>query len=123
MAKLVLKPMRHAVYRAVAIPLGVVMLGGLALLPFNLKVALSVWLGGFIWFLPNGYFAFKCFHTIETNAKRFIVVFYRTELLKLILVAVLFIIVVKLLSVSLAGLIAGYLCAQMIFWIAMAWTK
>jgi F0F1-type ATP synthase assembly protein I len=116
--KVVLQSMRHTAYLTITIPIAiVVIIGLLAWLFSGAHIAYSIVLGGAIWALPNGYMAFKLFHRIETNAKRFVAVFYTTEFLKLLFIAVLFITVVKLLSVNLAGMLAGYVCAQVAFWV------
>lgn len=74
-------------------------------------------LGGLIWLLPNVYFAYRVFHKIETQAKNFIGVFYRTELFKLALSAFLFVAIIKWLPVVLSAILVGYLAAQVTFWL------
>jgi ATP synthase protein I len=114
----VLHALRNAAYRLVAIPAGVVLFSSLiALLFADIKFAYSICLGGIIWLLPNFYFAYKVFHQVETQAKDFIKVFYRSELLKLALSALLFIAIVKWLSVALGAILIGYMAAQVTFWL------
>jgi F0F1-type ATP synthase assembly protein I len=116
MAKLVLPAIRKQAYLSVMWPLGIVSIVSLAACVFSTLLSYSMLLGGIIWFLPQGYVAIKMFHSIETQPKRFIALFYKSETIKLLFIALLFILVVKWFSVSMAGLVAGYLCAQMFFW-------
>jgi F0F1-type ATP synthase assembly protein I len=117
MAKLILPALRKQVYLSVCLPLGVVMLVSLAALIFSVMLSYSIVLGGIIWFLPQGYTAVKLFHHIETTPKRFMMIFYKSEIVKLALVALLCILVMKWIPASFVGLLAGYLCAQVIFWL------
>jgi len=117
MARLILPAIRKQAYLSVCLPLGGVVIVSLAALIFSAILSYSILLGGIIWFLPHGYAAIKLFHHIETKPKRFMMVLYKSEIIKLILVALLFILVVKWIPASFVGLIAGYLCAQVIFWL------
>lgn len=112
MSKLVLHSLRNAAYRLVAIPASVIIIISLITLIFtDTKFAYSIGLGGCVWILPNFYFAYKLFHKIETEAKNFISVFYRTELLKLAFSALLFIAIIKWLPVTLSAIFIGYFVA------------
>ncbi len=115
MARLVLPAIRKRAYLSVCSSLGGVVIVSLMALIFSVMLSYSILLGGIIWFLPHGYAAIKLFHHIETKPKRFMMVFYKSEITKLILVALLFILVMKWIPASFVGLIAGYLCAQVIF--------
>lgn len=115
MARLILPAIRKQAYLSVCFPLGGVMVVSLAALIFSTILSYSIVLGGIIWFLPHGYAAIKLFHHIETKPKRFMMIFYKSEIIKLLLVALLFILVVKWIPASFFGLLVGYLCAQMIF--------
>ena len=117
MAKLVLPAVRKQAYMSVCWPLGSVLIVSLAALIFSTIFSYSMLLGGMIWFLPSGYFAIKLFHYVETDPRRFIALFYKNEVIKLVFVALLFILVVKWIPVSFVGLLAGYLCAQVVFWL------
>jgi len=117
MARLVLPAIRKQAYLSVCLPLGGVVIVSLVALIFSIILSYSIALGGIIWFLPHGYAAIKLFHHIETKPKRFMVMFYKSEIIKLISVALLFILVVKWIPASFPGLLVGYLCAQMIFWL------
>lgn len=121
MSKLVLPTTRNQAYRSVLIPMAITAIfSALTLFFTTVEIALAILLGGMCWFLPHAYAAYKLFHQIETNPKHFLIVFFRTEIVKLIFVAVLFIVIIKLLSLNFACLIAGYLCAQLLFWLVAA---
>ncbi len=117
MARLILPAIRKQAYLSVCLPLVGVAIGSLVALIFSDQLSYSILLGGIIWFLPHGYVAIKLFHHIETKPKRFVMMFYKSEVIKLILVALLFILVVKWIPVIVVGLLVGYLCAQVIFWL------
>lgn len=118
MPKLVLHSLRNAAYRLVAIPASVIIIASIIALVFtSTKFAYSVVLGGLIWILPNFYFAYRVFHKIETRAKDFIGVFYRTELFKLAFSALLFVVIIKWLPVVLSAILVGYMLAQVTFWL------
>src|SRR5258708_4176224 len=104
MAKLVLPAIRKQAYLRVCWPLGIIFIISFVVLVFSTIFSYSILLGGIIWFLPHGYVAIKLFQHIETQPKRFIALFYKSETIKLILVALLFILAVKWLSVSFLGL-------------------
>ncbi len=121
MSKIVLHSLRNAAYRLVAIPASVIMIISLIVLIFaDTKFAYSIGLGGCVWILPNFYFAYMLFHRIETQAKKFVSVFYRTELLKLALSAFLFLAIVKWLPVMLSAIFIGYFVALITFWVTAA---
>lgn len=121
MSKLVLHSLRNAAYRLVAIPASVILIISLISLIFtDTKFAYSIGLGGCVWILPNFYFAFKLFHKIETEAKKFISVFYRTELFKLAFSALLLIAIIKWLPVTLGAFFIGYFVALVICCITAA---
>lgn len=123
MSKLALHSLRNAAYRLVAIPASVIIITSVITLIFtNTKFAYSIGLGGCVWILPNFYFAFKLFHRIETQAKNFLSVFYRTELFKLALSFLLFIVIVKWLPITLSAILIGYLIALITFWVTAVFT-
>lgn len=123
MSKLVLHSLRNAAYRLVTIPASVIIISSVITLFFaDTKFAYSIGLGGCVWILPNFYFAYKLFHRIETRAKNFVSVFYRTELLKLVLSALLFIAIVKWLPVTLSAILIGYFISFATFWVTAAFT-
>lgn len=123
MSKLVLHSLRNAAYQLVAIPASVIIITSLITLVFaDTKFAYSIGLGGCVWILPNFYFAFKLFHRVETKAKNFLSAFYRTELFKLALSALLFIAIVKWLPITLSAILIGYFIALVTFWVTAAFT-
>jgi F0F1-type ATP synthase assembly protein I len=118
MAKLILTSIRKQAYYSVCLPLGGVALISLAALVFSpVFFSYSILLGGVLWFLPQGGVALRLFQHIETNPKRFILLFYRSEIVKLIGVGLLFIVVMKWIPANFIGIILGYLFAQVIFWL------
>jgi F0F1-type ATP synthase assembly protein I len=119
MSKLTLPCTRKKAYVSVIVPLSGVIVVGLIALIFSSLLSYSIWLGGFLWFFPNGYVAIKLFHTIETEPKRFVMQFYKSEIVKLLMVALLFILVAKWIPVNMMGIFAGYMSAQIIFWIML----
>jgi F0F1-type ATP synthase assembly protein I len=121
MSKLVLPTTRKQAYRSVLIPIAITAAISVVTLLFtSAEFTKALMLGGMCWFLPHAYVAYKLFHQIETNPKHFLIVFFRAEILKLTFVAVLFIAIIKLLSINFIVLLAGYLCAQLLFWIVAA---
>jgi ATP synthase protein I len=122
-SKLVLHSLRNAAYRLVAIPTSMIIITSIIALVFtDTKFAYSIGVGGCVWILPNFYFAFKLFHRIETQAKNFLSVFYRTELFKLALSFLLFIAIVKWLPITLSAILIGYCIALLTFWVTAAFT-
>ena len=118
--KLILPSIQKKAYFSVLIPLVVVLIIGLAVLTVSKSGGYSFLLGGMLWFIPQGVVAIRLFRRIEADPKRFIVAFYKNEVLKLILAACLFILVVKWIPLSILSFLGGYLCAQVVFWILMS---
>ncbi|ENO15342.1 F0F1 ATP synthase subunit I [Marinobacter nanhaiticus D15-8W] len=82
---------RPPVLRWLAFQTGIVILIGLAFLFKSTVASYSAFLGGFIFVLPNAYFARKAFrHAGARSAKQIVSSFYQGEAGKLILCAVLF---------------------------------
>jgi F0F1-type ATP synthase assembly protein I len=115
MGKVVLPTTRRKVYQGVIFSLGSMVLISFIAFFFQKQIGYSILLGGVLWFLPEFYVAHRLFHRIETDPKRAVMIFYRSEIVKLFLVALLFILVLKELPVSFLGLIAGYFAAQVLF--------
>jgi len=81
--------------------------------------AISVIVGGVLCVLPNLLFARWWFAYYSASATaRLVKVFYLGELAKLCSIGVLFLLVIKFLSVSLLGCLIGFICAQIAFWVA-----
>ena len=117
MGKVVLPVTRKRIYRGVSFSLGTVVLISFLAFFFQKQIGYSILLGGVLWFLPELYVAHRLFHRVEMEPKRAILVFYQSEIVKLLLVALLFILMVKELPVSFLGLIAGYFFAQVSFFV------
>lgn len=80
----------------------------------------SLVLGIILWLLPNCYFAIKVLsHLGRISPRCLLSIFYRAELIKLLLSGFFFIMMVKLLSVNFPVLLSGYLVAQLIFWLLL----
>lgn len=98
----------------------VVIVSLLLLVTQNRYIACSVLLGGLVWLLPNLYFAAKVFAKVgpKTTSQGLLRNFYQAEIIKLALYAILFIVVVKFLSMAVLPLLIGYAVAQIAFWSA-----
>jgi ATP synthase protein I len=121
--KLILPSLRKKVYLSVFFPLAVVLLASVVMLMFSGERGVSLLLGGIVWVVPQGYVAVRLFHRIETDPKRFMAAFYKSELLKLALAAFLFIAVMKWIPLQVIYFLGGYFCAQVVFWILMSITS
>ena len=115
MAKLVLFSLRRQAFLSVCFPLAAVVILSLPVSVFSIKFSCSLLGGGIVWGVSQGYLAIKLFRRIETDPGRFVVLFYISEMIKLILAALLFILILKWTSASFIFLLAGYLCAQILF--------
>lgn len=84
------------------------------------KVISSLTLGILLWLLPNCYFAIKVMrHLGRVPPGCLLHIFYRAELIKLLLSGFFFIMMAKLLSINFPVLLSGYLAAQLIFWLLL----
>ena len=73
-----------------------------------------------MWLLPNCYFVVKVMHHLgRVSAERLLHIFYRAELIKLLLSGFFFIMMARLLSINFPVLLSGYLAAQLIFWLLL----
>lgn len=116
-----MSPARAKAYRLVAIPIAIVgFLSLLLLILQGFKTSYSFLLGGGIWAIPNLYFAYKVLtDNIVQSPKRLAQLFYRAEIIKLLLSGVLFVGVIKFLPVSTLAVLSAYLVAQLVFWLAI----
>lgn len=120
MSTIILPRVRQKAYLAVLLPLVGVSTAGMLIAGFvSSRVGLSLLMGSIIWFIPQGVFAVKVFHQIEINPKKMIRQFYRSEIIKLVLVSILFFSAVNYIPANLLGLFGGYFLAQVIFYIVM----
>lgn len=82
----------------------------------------SVLLGGLAYVLPNLLFVWRVFRYAGTaQMVQFLTAFFVGEMLKLILGAILFLVIVKYLPVSLLSVLAGYIGAIVAFWMVSFW--
>jgi ATP synthase protein I len=120
MSKIILPNVRRKAYLSVIISgIALLIMSIIGLIAFSRIIGISILLGGLVWLVPQGYFAVKLFHQIETTPKKFITRFYINEIVKLFFVSILFICYVKFVPANWVGLFAGYFCAQMFFCFSM----
>lgn len=85
------------------------------------KLISSLLLGIILWLLPNCYFAIKVMrHLGRVSPGCLLHIFYRAELIKLLLSGFFFIMMVKLLPINYPVLLSGYLVVQLIFWLLLS---
>lgn len=83
------------------------------------KGALSAMLGGLVCMLPNAYFAIKLFQYHGANAaKKIMTGFYRGEVMKILLTALLFSMTFWLVKIVPVVFFSAFIVAQMMFWFA-----
>ena len=82
----------------------------------------SIGLGGWAWVVLQAYVVWRCFRKEAVfSAKQFVTTFYRSEMVKLLALGLIFLTVAKLLPVlRIEGILAGYLVAQGSFYITFA---
>jgi ATP synthase protein I len=97
---------------------GVVILALFACLVAGFKNGYSVLAGGLCYGLPNLVFVWRVFRYVGAQQMtQFMAAFFAGEVLKLVLSGILFIVVVKTLSVSLLSVLVGFAGAIVSFWI------
>lgn len=116
MSKLLTHVVRQA-YIIVLIPMLVgVLVAGLFWMFSGGNAAISALLGVGVWFLPQLYFVTKLFgKALQKNANGMLWTFYRAEIIKFILSAILFVMVIKYLSVMPAIVLVAFIAAQITF--------
>lgn len=88
------------------------------LLLFGVKSSYSGVLGGLVWAIPNAYAAKRLFSNMSARAvKKIVWNFYFAEAAKLLLSAILFVLIIKWIPLALGSFFAGYLAAQIGFWL------
>lgn len=114
------KIIQHQAYQIVLYQLlGIVILAVLAIPVSGLGNSLSVFAGSMAYGLPNLFFVWRVFRFAGAHQMtQFIANFFVGELLKLMLSAVLFLIIVKTLPVSLLSVLIGFIGAIILFWLA-----
>lgn len=110
-------------YRIVKLQLGgVIVLTILALILRGTTSGYSVLLGGLAYVLPNLIFVWRVFrYARASEMTMFMAAFFLGEMIKLVLAAVLFLMIVKTLPVSLLSELVGFIGAIVSFWIACFW--
>ena len=117
------KLVQHEAYQVVFWQLaGVAMLALAALLISGVKNGVSVFAGGMCYGLPNLIFVWRVFRfTGAHQMTQFVAAFFLGEMMKLILSAVLFVMIVKYLSVGLLSTLVGFVGAIISFWVVCMW--
>jgi len=121
MSKSVLHSKRSEAFQLISIPAGVVIVVSLLLLIVRENdISRAVFLGGLVWLVPNLYFAVKVFSTggAHITPQQMLKNFYLAEVTKLVLCAVLFTVIVKFLAVAVLAMLAGFVMAQVSFWMS-----
>lgn len=99
--------------------LGVALIALIAIPITGAKSALSILLGGCAYVVPNIFFVWRVFRYVGAHqVAQFMTAFFIGEMLKLILSAILFLVIVNYLPVSLLSVLIGYVSAIIAFWIA-----
>jgi ATP synthase protein I len=117
------KIIQHEAYRIVFWQLvGIVVLALFALLTSGITSGFSVLAGGMAYGLPNLIFVWRVFKFAGAHQMtQFITAFFLGETMKLVLSALLFLVIVKYLSVSLLSGLIGFAGAIVSFWIVCMW--
>src|SRR3990167_6986381 len=99
--------------------IGIVILAVLAIAVSGVANGLALFAGGMAYGLPNLFFVWRVFRFAGAHQMtQFMASFFIGELLKLILSAMLFLMIVKTLPVSLLSMLIGFIGAIVSFWIA-----
>lgn len=86
----------------------------------NERVIRSLALGIALWLLPNCYFVIKIMRClVQVSGKDLLIIFYQTELIKLIFSGIFFVVMIKLLAVNVPILLLAYLTSQLAFWLLL----
>lgn len=101
---------------------GVVILAALALIIRGKTSGYSVFAGGMAYGSANLIFVWRVFRYAGANQMaQFVAAFFFGEMMKLVVSAILFLIIVKYLPVSLLSVLIGFIGAIVSFWIACMW--
>ncbi len=101
---------------------GVLVFALLALSIRGLMSGFAVLAGGVAYGLPTFLFAWLIFRFVGAQqVAQFMTAFFLGEMIKLILAAMLFIVIVKYLPVSLLSVLIGFIGAIVSFWVACMW--
>lgn len=87
---------------------------------YHWQITYSLLLGSLLWMLPSCYLAYKLFYCVaKVPASSLLKIFYRTEIRKLLLSGIFFVMIIKLVPVNLPALIAAYFASHLIFWLCL----
>lgn len=101
---------------------GVIVLTFLIALIYGFALSFSVFLGGMAYGLSNLVFVWGVFRFAGAHQMlQFVTAFFFGEMLKLILAAILFLVIVKYLPVSLLFVLIGFVGAIVSFWVVCMW--
>jgi ATP synthase protein I len=85
----------------------------------GIHLAASVLSGGLLWLVPNWVFAWVWLGYFKASAaSRLVTLFYVAEVIKLVLIGLLFVFMLKYLHPSMVGCLIGMVCAQIAAWLA-----
>ncbi|MBX3708409.1 MAG: ATP synthase subunit I [Gammaproteobacteria bacterium] len=117
------KMVQGEAYQIVLLQLmGVVMLAVLSLVLNGTRSGFSVLMGGLAYGLPNLIFVWRVFRYVgASQITQFVTAFFIGEIVKLILSAVLFLMIVKYLPISLLSVLIGFAGAIVLFWVVCFW--
>lgn len=117
------KIIQHEAYQIVLLQLAcVTMLAIVASFVRDVESGFAVWIGGLAYGLPNLAFVWRVFRYAGANQmERFMAAFFFGEMIKLVLSAILFLLIVKYLPVSLLSVLVGFIGAIGSFWIVCMW--
>jgi ATP synthase protein I len=102
--------------------LGVLILSLAAWPIASIHSAVSVFAGGLAYCLPNLFFVWRVFRYAGAHQmNQFMAAFFFGEMIKLFLSGILFLLVVKLLPVSLLSVLVGFAGAIVLFWLVSLW--
>lgn len=109
-----------AVSRVLVIQAAVLLaLSSAAMILFGWLVARSVLLGGLIAFIPNAYFALRISRSRGKTPQQIVRRFYVGEVIKLILTAALFFLVLQIPDIQVLPLFLGFITVLGGFWITL----
>jgi ATP synthase protein I len=117
------KKIQHQAYRIVIWQFAcVVLLAVVAAILRGKNSGFSVFIGGAAYVLPNLLFVWRVFrYAGAQEMAKFMSAFFIGEMLKLMLSAILFLMIVKYLPVSLLSLLIGFIGAIVAFWVVCLW--
>lgn len=121
------KTLKHLIqreaYHLVFLQLASVVALALGALLIRDKVSgFSVLVGGLAYGLPNLLFVWRVFRYVGARQMyQFMAAFFLGEMIKMVLSAILFVLIVKYLPVSLLSVLVGFIGAIVSFWIVCLW--